>query len=82
MPECDLARIALGIYMDCATWQSHGLTIEAAAAGALLDGKPCPAERIYFMTGSDITVHNLTFEHFPTYGVNLTAERSRFIPNE
>jgi hypothetical protein len=88
----DVIRIAAGVYTDCATWRANGLTIEGEGTGAILSGKPCAAKGIFAMTGTDITVRNLTFENAAgsdhngagilAQGVNLTVERSSFIANE
>ncbi|HEX4172065.1 MAG TPA: hypothetical protein VHY82_06255 [Acetobacteraceae bacterium] len=88
----DVIQIAPGTYFDCAVWRTSNLTIEATGKGAVLADKTCAGKGIFVIVGSDIAVHNLTFERAAVpdgngagiwaEGRDLTVEDSGFIDNE
>lgn len=88
----DIIRIAPGTYADCAIWRTDSLTIEATGNGAVLADRTCAGKGIFIVTGSNVTVRNLTFARAAVpdrngagilaAGHNLTVENSSFIGNE
>jgi hypothetical protein len=88
----DVVEIAPGTYIDCAVWTSNGLTIESTGPGVILSKKSCAGKGIFVITGNDVIVRGLTFQHaavpsrngagIRALGGNLTVEHSTFLENE
>lgn len=88
----DTVSIAPGQYYDCAIVRQDGLTIEGAAAGAVMTDTTCAGKAILVIDGNNITVRNLTLQRarVPDHngggiraeGGNLTIENVKFLNNE
>ena len=88
----DTVSIAPGQYYDCALVRQDNLTIEGAAAGAVLTDTTCAGKAILVISGNDVTIRNLTLQRarVPDHngagiraeGGNLTIENVKFLNNE
>jgi hypothetical protein len=88
----DTVSIAPGQYYDCAIARQDNLTIEGAAAGAVLTDTTCAGKAILVIDGDDVTIRNLTLQRarVPDHngagiraeGGNLTIENVKFLNNE
>ena len=88
----DTIRIDPGSYFDCAVLTADRLTIEGTDEGTILTDKICQGKAIFVVTGSEITIRNLTFARarandgngagIRAEGGKLTLENDRFIDNQ
>ncbi len=88
----DTVSIAPGEYYDCAIVRQDNLTIEGAAAGAVLTDTTCAGKALLVTDGNNITIRNLTLQRarVPDHngagiraeGGNLTIENVKFLNNE
>jgi hypothetical protein len=88
----DTVSIAPGQYYDCALVRQDHLTIEGAAAGAVLTDTTCAGKAILVISGNNVTIRDLTLQRarVPDHngagiraeGTNLTIENVKFLNNE
>jgi Right handed beta helix region len=88
----DTVRIMPGRYVDCAVWNQDDLTIEGVGNGVVLADLSCQRKAIFVISGTNVTVRNVTFTgaHVINHngagikeqGVSLTVDNVRFIDNE
>lgn len=88
----DVVRIRAGEYFDCATWSADRLTIEGAEPGVVITDRTCGGKALFIVTGSDVTIRNLTLARarvpdengagIRAEGKGLTVEKTRFVNNE
>ncbi|MBV9251842.1 MAG: hypothetical protein JO227_21695 [Acetobacteraceae bacterium] len=88
----DTIVVDAGKYDDCAVWRANRLTIIGAGTGAVFLGKTCEGKAIFVVSGQDMHIQNVTFEHaaVPAHngagiraeGGDLLVENCRFIDNE
>ncbi len=89
----DHVVIANGEYFDCAVWPQNNLTIEGASEdGTVITDKTCQGKALFVLTGSQITVRNLTLTRarvpdgngagIRAEGRNLVVDHVKFINNQ
>ena len=89
-------RIAIhpGVYVDCAVWNAHKLTIEGVgdAGSVTIADKTCQGKALFVTVGDGIAIRNLTLTGarvadgngagIRAEGQNLTVDGVRFIGNQ
>ena len=88
----DTVSIAPGQYYDCAIVRQDDLTIEGAAAGAVMTDTTCAGKAILVIDGNNVTVRNLTLQRarvpdrngggIRAEGGNLNIDNVKFLNNE
>jgi len=89
----DRIVIDAGQYFDCSVWQQNNLSIEGVSMGdTVLTDKTCQGKAIFVISGSNISVRNLTLTRarvpdgngagIRAEGRNLLVDRVRFIDNQ
>ncbi len=88
----DTIRIYPGEYYDCSVWPQDNLVIEGAGPGVVITDLTCHGKGLLIVTGSDVTIRNITFSRarvidsngagIRAEGGNLTIKKSRFVNNE
>jgi hypothetical protein len=89
----DRVVIAPGQYFDCAVWGQNDLTIEGMSdKDTVITDKSCQGKALFVISGSNVTVRNLTLTRarvpdgngagIRAEGRNLLVERVRFIDNQ
>ncbi|MFH5927196.1 hypothetical protein [Roseomonas xinghualingensis] len=82
-----------GQYFDCAVWQQNNISIEGVSIrDTVLTDKTCQGKAIFVISGSNVSVRNLTLTRarvpdgngagIRSEGRNLLVERVRFIDNQ
>ena len=88
----DTVEIEPGLYNDCAIWTANRLLIVGKGEGPVITGPSCQGKGLFVVSGSDMTIHNVTLRGARVRdgngaglrfeGRNLTIRRSRFADNE
>jgi hypothetical protein len=89
----DRVVIAPGQYFDCAIWRQNNLTVEGVSAqDTVITDKTCQGKALFVISGSNVTVRNLTLTRarvpdgnaagIRAEGRNLLVERVRFMDNQ
>jgi pectate lyase len=90
----DTVQIAAGEYFDCAIVTANKLTIEGTGpnATAVMTDKTCGGKALLVISGSDITIRNLTLTRarvpdmngagIRAEGTNLTVDGVKFLNNQ
>jgi hypothetical protein len=89
----DRVVIAPGQYFDCAVWSQNNLTVEGVSAqDVVITDKTCQGKALFVISGSNVTVRNLTLTRarvpdgngagIRAEGRNLLVERARFLDNQ
>lgn len=88
----DTIELAPGTYYDCAVVGQDDLTIQGAGPGVVLTDTTCQGKALLVVTGSRVTIRNLTLQRarvpdgngagIRAEGGDLTVENCRFLNNE
>jgi PEP-CTERM motif len=88
----DTIEIASGTYSNCAVWNANNLTIEGIGTSPVITGAVCQGKALFVISGSNVTVKNITFTGakdsvgngagIREQGTNLTVINSKFTSNQ
>ena len=89
----DQVLIAPGQYFDCAVWRQNRLVVEGASEdGTVITDKTCQGKALFVISGSDVTIRNLTLARarvpdgngagIRSEGRNLTVDHVHFDNNQ
>jgi hypothetical protein len=88
----DTVEIDPGEYFDCAIWKADNLTIVGKGSGVVVTDKSCQGKALFVITGSNVTVRNLTLTRavvpdgngagIRAEGVNLTIDNVQFTKDQ